>query len=201
MARRRAELKLSREQVAARAKLSLRYLEYLERYPASPTSADLRNLAAALRTTPSALRGAGLEAPPGRHLTSPRGFTRLTLAECRKLIAPGGVGRIAFVASSGTVVLPVNFAVAAGTIVLRTTAGGIIEAHANENVSFEVDHLDEALEQGWSVLVRGQAHRVSSRSELRRLQEDATVWPWPGDGREVYVRIIPRRISGRRVIR
>jgi Pyridoxamine 5'-phosphate oxidase len=87
-----------------------------------------------------------------------------------------------------------------GTIVLRTSAGGIIEAHANDNVTFEVDHVDDALEQGWSVLVRGQAHCVSQQGELRRLQEDAVVWPWPGDGREVYVRIIPRRISGRRII-
>ena len=36
IARRRAELRLSRVQVAARAGLSLRYLEYLERYPAGP---------------------------------------------------------------------------------------------------------------------------------------------------------------------
>jgi transcriptional regulator with XRE-family HTH domain len=122
VAQRRTELKLSREQVAARAKLNVRYLEYLERYPASPTTADLRNLAAALMTTPSALRGAGLDAPPGRHLTSSREFKRLTLAECRTLIAPGGVGRIAFGARSGTVVLPVNFAVVTGTIVLRTSA-------------------------------------------------------------------------------
>ena len=36
VAQRRAELHLSQAQVAARAGLSLRYLEYLERYPARP---------------------------------------------------------------------------------------------------------------------------------------------------------------------
>src|SRR5260370_27607350 len=45
-ARRRAELHLSKEQVAARAGMSLRYLEYLERYPARPGGAALRRLAA-----------------------------------------------------------------------------------------------------------------------------------------------------------
>ena len=55
VAQRRAELHLSQVQVAARAGVSLRYLEYLERYPARPTPAALRQLAAALRTTPAAL--------------------------------------------------------------------------------------------------------------------------------------------------
>jgi transcriptional regulator with XRE-family HTH domain len=51
VAQRRAELHLSQAQVAARAGVSLRYLEYLERYPARPTPAALRQLAATLRTS------------------------------------------------------------------------------------------------------------------------------------------------------
>ena len=53
--------------MAARAGLSLRYLEYLERYPARPSPVALRQLAAALLTTPAALLGAGGEVPPGHH--------------------------------------------------------------------------------------------------------------------------------------
>ena len=120
-------------------------------------------------------------------------------AECRRLIAPGGVGRIAFGTLSGPVVVPVNFAVLAGTLVVRTAGGTIIDGHAGEQVALEVDHLDEALCQGWSVLVRGPAHRVTHPAELRRLQEDAAVWPWPGGEREVYVRILPGQITGRRI--
>src|SRR6201995_1589820 len=63
---RRTELHLSQAQLAARAGLSLRYLEYLERYPARPTAAALRQLAAALRTTPAALLGGGANVPPGQ---------------------------------------------------------------------------------------------------------------------------------------
>ncbi len=33
-------------------------------------------------------------------------------------------------------------------------------------VAFEVDHVDEAMSEGWSVLVRGHARR-SKASELR----------------------------------
>jgi len=100
---RRAELHLSQAQVAAYAGLSLRYLEYLERYPARPAPAALRRLAAALRTTPAALLGGGANVPPG-HGPRPanlRIISKLMPAECRRLIASGGVGRIAFTTLSG----------------------------------------------------------------------------------------------------
>ena len=200
VAQRRAELHLSQAQVAARAGLSLRYLEYLERYPARPTAAALRQLAAALRTTPAALLGAGANVPPGQ--CRPAGLrvvSKLMPAECRRLITPGGVGRIALGTISGPIVVPVNLAVLADTIVIRTAEGTVIDGHADEQVALEVDHIDEALCQGWSVLVRGPAHRVTHPAELRRLQEEAVVWPWAGGEREVYVRIVPREITGRRI--
>jgi hypothetical protein len=55
------------------------------------------------------------------------------------------------------------------------------------------------LGQGWSVLVRGQAHRVAHPAELWHLQEEAVVWPWAGGEREVYVRILPAQVTGRRI--
>ena len=41
-------------------------------------------------------------------------------AECLRLIAPGGVGRIAYLGRYGLTVLPVNYALHAGTIMFRT---------------------------------------------------------------------------------
>ena len=200
IAQRRAELRLSQAQVAVRAGMSLRYLQYLERYPARPNGTALRQLAAALQTTPAALLGGGAGVPPGHSRPVGRRVTiKLTSAECRQLISPGGVGRIAFHTVSGPVVLPVNYAVLADTIVIRTAEGTVIEGHADGPVALEVDHIDEALGQGWSVLVRGQAHRVAHPGELRRLQEDAVIWPWAGGEREVYVRILPGQITGRRI--
>jgi len=199
---RRAELHLSQAQVAARAGMTLRYLEYLENYPARPDSASLRRLAAALQTTPSALLGAGSQVPPrfGR-VNQPPVITKLSSAECRRLIAPGGIGRIAFDATSGPVVLPVNFAIVADTIVIRTGEGTILDGHASGPAAFEVDHIDEALLQGWSVLVRGTAHRVTHSAEQDIVRRDAKVWPWPGGDRDIYVRILPDTITGRRIER
>jgi len=200
VARRRAELHLSKAQVAARAGMSLRYLEYVERYPARPEATALRRLAAALRTTPAALLGAGAQVPPGyARLAGPPVITKLMPTECRQLIATGGIGRIAFCTTLGPAVLPVNFAMVAGTIVIRTGEGTAVDGHADEQVAFEVDHIDEALGQGWSVLVRGRAHRVTHPAELQIVRRDAAVWPWPGGDRDVYVRIIPESITGRRI--
>jgi Pyridoxamine 5'-phosphate oxidase len=67
-------------------------------------------------------------------------------------------------------------------------------------VAFEVDHLDEALAQGWSVLAQGQAHRVTDPAEQAWLEENIAVRPWPGGDREMYVRITPERITRRRIL-
>jgi nitroimidazol reductase NimA-like FMN-containing flavoprotein (pyridoxamine 5'-phosphate oxidase superfamily) len=206
IAHRRAELRLSQLQVAARAGITPRYMEYLERYPARPSGAVLRRLAAALLTTPAMLLGADAQAPAGgRPAGGPAGqggepvTVKLAPGECLQLIAPGGVGRVAFTAGPGPVVLPVNFAMVENTIVIRTGNGTQIQAHACDQVAFEVDHLDEAMSQGWSVLVSGQAHPVRDPAELRHLREAAAVWPWPGGEHEAYVRIVPYRITGRRI--
>ena len=200
VARRRAELRLSTAQLAIRSGMSRRYLEYLERYPARPNPEALRQLAAALQTTPAQLLGAGAETAPGQvRLDRAPEVSRLSTTECRRLLEPGGIGRIAFCGYSGPTILPVNFVVLSGTIVIRTGEGTAIEGHADGPVAFEVDHIDDALCQGWSVLVRGQAHRVRHPAELHRVRQDTHLWPWPGGDHDVYLRIIPDRITGRRI--
>ncbi len=196
---RRTELRLSLTQVAGRARVNRRYLEYLENFPGQPHADTLRRLAAALHTTPAALLGAGGEAPPG-HSPGPVGqLEPLSLAECHRLLTQGGLGRIAFDTASGLMVLPVNYLMVAGTVVIRTGSGSLIAAHGDDTVSFETDHLDETLLCGWSVLVRGQAHRVLQAGEQRHLREDCDLRPWPAGEHDLYVRIVPLRITGRRI--
>jgi transcriptional regulator with XRE-family HTH domain len=124
---RRAELGLTRPQLAAKARLGLPYLEYLEESTARPAPAVLRRLAAALQTTPAALLGAGLDVPPGRGRVASRrpDLQTLTPEECYELLAPGGIGRVAFSTKGGPVVLPVNFAMAGHTVVFLTGAASV----------------------------------------------------------------------------
>jgi hypothetical protein len=45
-------------------------------------------------------------------------------------------------------ILPVNYLLVAGTIVLRAGTGSLIAAHGDDPVSLETDHLDETLGSG-----------------------------------------------------
>ena len=134
LAARRAELRLSLSQVAERAAVNRRYLEFLENFPGQPDAGTLRRLAAALRTTPGALLGGGGQAPPGRRPGPVGQLEPLSLGECHRLLAPGGLGRLAFTTDSGLMVLPVNYLLVAGTIVLRTGTGSLIAAHGDDPV-------------------------------------------------------------------
>jgi nitroimidazol reductase NimA-like FMN-containing flavoprotein (pyridoxamine 5'-phosphate oxidase superfamily) len=95
--------------------------------------------------------------------------------------------------------LPVNFAVSGKSIVFRTAPDTLLAVYADGRVSFETDHLDEALREGWSVLVHGHAHRITDEREVKKLEAGIRLEPWAAGSRDVYVRIAPTRISGRRV--
>ena len=198
---RRHELGLSVEELARRAGMDPTYLGHLET-SASPelTRLALLKLAIALDTTIDLLSGSGTQAPPGRADPSRQPvLTALDLESCQELIRPGGVGRIVFAQSRGPVALPVNFRIVDGDVIFRTTTiAELTSSLAVEHVSFEVDHVDDALSEGWSVLISGQGHVIVDPSELRRVQE-AGVHPWAGGERDVYVRIVPEEVTGRRI--
>jgi nitroimidazol reductase NimA-like FMN-containing flavoprotein (pyridoxamine 5'-phosphate oxidase superfamily) len=124
---------------------------------------------------------------------------KLTRTECRNLLGRGGIGRIVFYDPRGPVALPVNYRMAGDDIVFRTAAlSSLRGARYTERVSFEVDHIDDAMRQGWSVLVTGSAREVHDADELREL-EGLGVEPWAGEERPVYLRIEPKTVSGRRI--
>jgi nitroimidazol reductase NimA-like FMN-containing flavoprotein (pyridoxamine 5'-phosphate oxidase superfamily) len=123
----------------------------------------------------------------------------LSPAECFDLLEPGGIGRVGFTAADGIMMLPVNFAVTAKTIVFRTAPDTLLALYASGQVSFEADCLDEELRAGWSVLVQGRARKVTEEREIEQLQNRTHLEPWAAGARDVYIRITPTRISGRRI--
>jgi nitroimidazol reductase NimA-like FMN-containing flavoprotein (pyridoxamine 5'-phosphate oxidase superfamily) len=130
---------------------------------------------------------------------------RLDEAECLRLISPGGIGRIAFTGRYGLTVLPVNYKLHDGAIVFRTAQDsptgedlrtGI--AHAEYQVAFEIDQVDPQTRDGWSVLIHGPAHHMSTDAERAAVLESG-VEPWPGGDREHVIRITPSTVTGRRL--
>jgi len=76
-------------------------------------------------------------------------------AECLALIAPGGIGRIAYHGRFGQTVLPVNYELLDGTVVFRTGQDSPLDedlrtgiARAEYQVAFEIDEIDKAVRDG-----------------------------------------------------
>ncbi|WP_406411542.1 helix-turn-helix domain-containing protein [Streptomyces sp. NBC_01614] len=201
LAARRAQLGLSRRETAARAGMTSSYLKHLEEHPgAAPDRGALLSLAAALETTVSELTGGATDLPPGlEQAAHTPEFTELSPDECRSLLGPHGVGRIALSTASGPVVVPVNYSVVDGAIVFRTASGTTPSLAAGRPVAFEVDRIDDAFSRGWSVLVRGRARAVTDPDEARRLTESAYSRPWAGGGRDLWVRVEQQAVTGRRI--
>ncbi|GGZ19499.1 helix-turn-helix domain-containing protein [Streptomyces poonensis] len=197
----RTELGVTREETAARAGMATGYLQHLEEHPtASPEAAVLLRLAGALETTVKHLTGGDTELPPGlgQAARTPE-FTELTEEECRALLSTHGVGRLAVYTLPGPVIVPVNYSVVDGAIVLRTAPGSTPSQAVGRQVGFEVDHIDEAFSEGWSVLVRGRAWAVTDPAEKARLAARAYSTPWAGGRREQWLRIEPVIVTGRRI--
>ena len=66
-------------------------------------------------------------------------------------------------------------------------------------MAFEIDHIDETMSEGWSVLVRGNARLIEDpgqRLAVARLDLE----PWAGGARLNTVAITPFELSGRVIV-
>ncbi|MFF3886002.1 helix-turn-helix domain-containing protein [Streptomyces sp. NPDC001914] len=202
LAARRVRLGLTAEEIAARAGVAPSYVRHLEQHPgAAPGRGTLLSLAAALRTTVSALTGGDADVPPGREQAarSPE-LTELSVAECAKLLSTHGVGRLAVPTELGPVIVPVNYSVVDDAIVFRTARGATPSLASGCVVAFEVDRVDDTFSQGWSVVTRGFARTVTDPDEEHRLAKRAYSAPWSGGRRDMWVRIEPYAVTGRRIV-
>ena len=124
----------------------------------------------------------------------------LTVEECVRLLGTTSVGRIGFVTPGGPLIFPVNYVVVEESIVFRTLPYGVIANHVHEtDVAFEVDRLDEAMREGWSVLATGRSHRIEDPGEVRVIREQLDPEPWADGHRNLYFRVAWTNLSGRQL--
>ncbi len=204
IAERRTGLGLSRPQVAELAGMDAGYLAYLEEstWP-HPSPSILLRLAGALQTTAEHLEGGGLGRAPGSDST-PGGTPALTVLDndaCLRHLGDTGIGRLVFDGDHGPVALPVNYRKLDEDFVFRTGDGSILAAvRAGGAMSLEVDHLDNALGEGWSVLLTGRCAEITDPEDLMRI-DALDIHPWAGGDRHHAVRFIPEEITGRNIRR
>ncbi|MFH8253917.1 helix-turn-helix domain-containing protein [Streptomyces roseolus] len=200
---RRLQLGLSREEVAERAGSAPGYIAHVEEQLPTPGIEFLVRLAHALETTIQELTGLTADLAPGGAPPGNRPeLVEMDEGECWSLLDDRGVGRIAVEGADGLSVFPVNYQAIDGSMVIATAADSPLgrAAASGAEVAFEEDRLDEAFRRGWSVLLTGPVHVLSDPAEAMDMSRAVTVRPWSGDERDTLVRLVPRRVTGRRIV-
>jgi transcriptional regulator with XRE-family HTH domain len=198
---RREELGLTRAELANRAGLKEAAIGYIEDQPTMQRPEIVLRLAYALDLPDSSLLGSDADVAPGFEDAARRpALDVLAEPECWRLLDDHGVGRIAFLDEPDDMphVLPLNYAVRDHALVMRTRKGSLLDTTVGRSAtgcpaSFEVDRVDDAESEGWSVLLRG------SIAVADAADQPAEVEPWAGGARVRQVKLLPRVVTGRRI--
>ncbi|MBO1414500.1 pyridoxamine 5'-phosphate oxidase family protein [Streptomyces sp. FH025] len=197
---RRNQLGLEEDRLAYEAAMSPQYLRHLLAVGPAFDPGGFARIVGALRMTWSEVLEGRADAPPGQpDPASHPLLLHLTEPQCWELLGTHGIGRIGLPVEPAPIVLPVNYAVDAGTVVYRTAAEGAAAPRAGAPVSFQVDHIDDRRSRGWSVLMVGEAQHVGDPAEQERLAALPGATPWAGGSRPLWVRIRPYKVTGRRI--
>lgn len=138
----------------------------------------------------------------GRMWIDGRGSAVLPRSECLRLLAvaakAGDVGRLGFSPGESPeqppVVVPLNFRVHDEEVFLRIGEGLLSRRAAGHLVAFEVDRVDRAAGEAWSVLVRGLARLLTSPEAAHLEVTSRPLVPEPGD---MVMVLRPDVITGR----
>jgi nitroimidazol reductase NimA-like FMN-containing flavoprotein (pyridoxamine 5'-phosphate oxidase superfamily) len=120
--------------------------------------------------------------------------------ECRHLLATEEVGRLGLIDGATPAIFPVNYVLDGEAVVFRTAPGTKLSEGPRHQVAFEIDAFDRAERTGWSVLVVGHLEEVTEfeGSMLARVRQ-LPVEPWAGGDKPHWMRLVPTRVTGRRI--
>jgi len=125
----------------------------------------------------------------------------LSSYDCWQLVTgaggPAGIARIVWSAGDAPAVVPVNYAVADGSLWFQTSQDSRVARECcDQRVLVEVDQVDPAHRSGWSVIVTGVATCVDAADDPGVLGD---LQVWPQGSRQLLVRVEPEELSGRRL--
>jgi uncharacterized protein len=115
-------------------------------------------------------------------------------AECLRLLASRYLGRLAFLSDGRPDVVPVNYVVSDGAVILRLRHGPVSDAVIGAAAAFETDDIDPAYHTGWSVVLHGRAEEIPEADAIH-----LPLRAWAPGRRERYIRIHGESITGRRI--
>jgi nitroimidazol reductase NimA-like FMN-containing flavoprotein (pyridoxamine 5'-phosphate oxidase superfamily) len=120
--------------------------------------------------------------------------------DCRRLLAADEIGRLAIVEGGVPAVFPVNYVFDGEAVIFRTAPGTKLRVGPRRPATFEIDAFDREHRTGWSVVVTGRLEEVTdfdaaALDQVRSLPVD----PWAAGERTHWMRLVPSRVSGRRI--
>jgi nitroimidazol reductase NimA-like FMN-containing flavoprotein (pyridoxamine 5'-phosphate oxidase superfamily) len=135
-----------------------------------------------------------------KYVDTRTGIEVLDREECLSLLAQDVIGRLAVLSGVGPVIFPVNYALDGDAIVFRTAPGTKLNAGPRAPASFEIDSFDRETKSGWSVVVTGRMEEATpfDAAVLERVR-NLPVEPWAEGDKPHWIRLVPSRITGRRV--
>jgi uncharacterized protein len=121
---------------------------------------------------------------------------RLSREECFEFLGRERLGRVAVRIGALPAILPVNYAMFEGDVVIRTAPGTKLSAAImGVRVGFEIDGANGPT-SGWSVLVVGSASEIRDAASLERVRR-LPLESWAPGARDHFVRIPAEQVSGR----
>jgi nitroimidazol reductase NimA-like FMN-containing flavoprotein (pyridoxamine 5'-phosphate oxidase superfamily) len=124
----------------------------------------------------------------------------LSIAECERLLRSGDVGRVAFATADGPFIVPVNYSVSGGAVIVATSPYSALGTLGRDALfAFEVDHLEPGTKEGWSVVARGRAEPIGDPEEVDTIRHQQPPRPWVDGPRNLYLRLRWTELSGRRL--
>lgn len=120
----------------------------------------------------------------------------LPAAECWQYLRDAPYGRIATAVGGVIDIVPVNFVVADGAVVFRTSPGTkLVEMVISPQVAVEVDGFDQDF--AWSVVAKGTALRLEKGADIDAADR-LLLSSWIPTVKNTYVRVAVERLEGRR---
>ncbi len=125
------------------------------------------------------------------------GMTVLSRLDAIALLRTREVGRLVYTRRALPAIVPVNYGVGDGEILIWTgSLSSLAQAVRGAVVAFEVDELDRATHAAWSVVVTSRAEVVTDEAVLARARDEGPQ-PWAPGTKEHLIRIPLTVVTGR----
>ena len=124
------------------------------------------------------------------------GLEVLSHDQCWDRLRAHVVGRVVFTQRALPAIRPLNYSVHGSHVLLRPHSARLADCLDGQVVAFEVDQIDEATQQGWSVVATGTARLVRDPGELARL-DGLAASSWVGGDPPSTVVVTVGELTGR----